>query len=306
MGLVVLLFAMFASIFTVAKVALVHTTPLFLVGSRMSVAGLLLVLYFLLSGRAREVKEARPHLIWFTLLGIFAIYITNALEFWGLQYLSAAKTCFIYSLSPFLAAIFSYFVFGEIPTRKKWLGLVIGFVGFLPIFLGQSESELALDSLGFLSLAELALLGATAASVYGWILMRKLVKEGHSPMLVNGISMFVGGILATIHSSFVDDWSPLPVTNWTVFAWTMVYLIVISSFICYNLYGYLLQRYTATFMAFAGFTTPFFTAFIGWIFLGETVSLEFWGSASIVLIGLGLFYHEELQEHGIHVESGEI
>ncbi|MCV5950917.1 DMT family transporter, partial [Escherichia coli] len=64
----------------------------------------------------------------------------------------------------------------------------------------------------------------------------------------------------------------------------------------YNLYGTLLKRYSATFMSFAGFTTPLFTALFGWLVLGEIVTWPFYVSFCIVLLGLVLFDQEELKQ----------
>ena len=72
-------------------------------------------------------------------------------------------------------------------------------------------------------------------------------------------------------------------------------LIIISNFICYNLYGFLLKRFSATFLSFAGFITPLFSAFFGWFYLGELVPATFYASATVVFAGLFIFYQEELQ-----------
>jgi drug/metabolite transporter (DMT)-like permease len=58
----------------------------------------------------------------------------------------------------------------------------------------------------------------------------------------------------------------------------------------------LLRRFTATFVSFAGFTTPLFTAILGWFFLGETVTMSFYLSTIVVFSGLYLFYQDELQK----------
>jgi drug/metabolite transporter (DMT)-like permease len=230
------------------------------------------------------------------LFAISAVYLTNIFEFWGLQYLTAAKACFIYSLSPFLAALFSYFQFKERITSKKLLGLVIGFIGFVPVLLKQSGAEQLLGGFSFLSWAEIALISATVTSVYGWILLRKLGKdEGMSPLMANGSSMFIGGIFALIHSYFTESWHPVPVSNYLGFFQGVFLMILISNLICYNLYGWLLKRFTATFLSFAGLTTPLFAAFFGWLILKETVSWTFFVSVGIISLGLWFVYAEELR-----------
>jgi len=294
MILVLLLYALFASVFTIAKTGLEYSQPLFFVGVRMAFAGIFLLAYQLLFSKDRI---AWNRLKWskILLLGLCNIYLTNVCEFWGLKYLTSIKTCLIYSLSPFLSALFSYLIFSEKMSFKKWGGLIIGCVGLLPILLQHTVEEESAGQFFIFSWPELAVLSAAVLSVYGWILLRQLVREeGHTPILVNGLSMLFGGFLATMHSSLTENWNPIPVTEILPFVECSLLLIVISNLICYNLYGYLLRRFSATFMSFAGFTTPFFTALFGWIYLGESVSWTFFLATTIQLGGLFLFYQEEL------------
>lgn len=293
---VLLLYAMFASVFTIAKTGLMYSQPFFLVGTRMLFAGILLLIYqcFVQKQSLSFGRKTWQRLI---LLAFFNIYLTNAFEFWGLRYLTSFKTCFIYSLSPFLSALFSYFLFSENLTSKKWMGLLVGILGFMPILLAQTSSEEQTGHLFFFSWAELAVTMAAICSVYGWILLKQLVSEDQlSPLTANGMSMFMGGGLALIHSFAIEDWHPFPVTNYPIFFECTLLLIVISNLICYNLYGTLLKRYTATFMSFAGFTTPLFTALFGWLVLGEIVTWPFYLSFIIVLFGLLLFDQDELKQ----------
>ena len=69
--------------------------------------------------------------------------------------------------------------------------------------------------------------------------------------------------------------------------------VIVSQLITYNLYAALLEKYSATFLTFAGFIMPFFTAILGWLFLSEEVTLTFYISSLIVFIGLCVFYLEE-------------
>lgn len=279
------------------KIALEYTEPLFLVGSRMFVAGLLLGGYFLwrypYQARLREQLD-RSALLKLCALAFFNIYLTNACEVWGLNYLPAAKACLIYSLSPFVAAFFSFLLFKERLSRRKWLGLCVGFIGFFPILLTNTSSEeLTSDFLGF-SWPEFSVCVAAISNVYGWILLRQLVKNHEfSPLFANGISMFLGGSLALAHSYFVENWNPLPVTEYLPFIECSLFLLIISNIICYNLYGHLLKKYTATLMSLAGLTTPLFAAVLAWLYLGESMTFPFYLSLAIISTGLYLFHSEE-------------
>jgi len=293
MALVFLLYALFASVFVVAKFGLEYTSPFFLVGSRMFVAGLLILAYA--AFKSKESIAIKKDWLAFLKLAVFNIYLTNVFEFWGLKYLSAAKTCFIYSLSPFLSALLSYFVFSEKLSRKKWMGLFVGIVGMIPILLAEGRDEIQSGQFFVFSWAELSVVAAVFCSVIGWVQLRVVVTEKkYSPLVANGYSMLMGGVFALIHSYFKETWDPYPVTSWLPFIEASLALIVISNFICYNLYGSLLKRFSATFISFAGFTTPIFTALFGFIFLGEEVALPFVISVAIVFLGLTLFYQEEL------------
>jgi len=293
MFLVILLYALFASVFTISKTGLEYAQPLFFVGSRMLVAGILLLSYQYFFDR-KNFKVEKKHLGKFFSLALFAIYLTNALEFWGLKYLTSFKTCFIYSLSPFASALLSYWMFNDRMSKKKWLGLGIGCIGFLPILINETSTEELTGHFWFFSMAEIAVILAALFSVYGWSLLKQLVNDkGYTSFMANGVSMIMGGAMAILHSYLTESWDPIPVTEIWPFLDCMLLLVVISNLICYNLYGYLLKHFSVTFISFAGFITPLFTALFGWLYLGEVVTWPFYFSAVIVFIGLYLFNQEE-------------
>ena len=76
----------------------------------------------------------------------------------------------------------------------------------------------------------------------------------------------------------------------------MASLIILANFIGYNLYGYLLRHYSATFLSLAGFITPFFTIILGWFFLSEQLTLPFLVSFVLTIFSLYLFYRQELTQ----------
>jgi drug/metabolite transporter (DMT)-like permease len=297
-ALVVLMYAVWSSIFSLGKMALEYSPPIFLTGFRMAFAGILILLYLALVKKA-SFRFDKKQLISIGLLALFSIYLTNILEFWGLKHLTAAKTCFIYSLSPFFAALFSYIHFKEKMNGRKWIGLCIGFIGFFPVLLTQTGSEELFNAVSFLSWPTLAVMGAALFAVYGWVLLRLVVKDSSlSPLMANGTSMLLGGIFAFIHSYFVDNWTPIPVSfeNFGAFFKGNLYMILVSNILCYNLYGFMLKRFTATFLSFVGLLSPIFASLNGWLFLREPLSWTIFLSTGIVSIGLWIVYHAELKQ----------
>lgn len=292
MWLIVLLYALFSSSFAITKVLLRYTSPIFLVGIRMTIAGIFLLTYQYFYAH-KHFRFKRRHMKYYIQLVFFGIYITYILRFWALDYMPSFKGCFLYNISPFLSAFYSYLFFKEKITRKQWLGLIIGFFGMIPMLLTSSTGETKLGEFTYISWPELAILVSVATHSYSWIVMRKLIRDkSYSPMMVNGISMTAGGILAFITSLFWG--SPFPITDVGHFFLLLALIIIISNLICHNLYGYLLKYYTTTFLSFAGFLSPLFGGLYGGIFLKEKIGWEFYLSSFIVFIGLYLFYQDEL------------
>ncbi len=294
MFLIVLLYIICASMFTISKWGLAYTEPIFFVAVRMILAGLLLGAYLLVKewhNPSWNLKNLWRDWGLFAQIVIFHIYLTYICDLCALKNISSIESAFIYNLSPFVSALFSYFWFGEYMTAKKWLGLSMGFASLLP-----ELYHTGMASFFTYSTPRLITLAAVVSSAYGWIVLRALVKKGYSPILVNSIGMFLGGIIALLTSFLTESWKPFPVTEWIPFIQAVILIVVVANIIFYNLYGYLLKSYTATFLSFAGFMCPFFAALLGRLFLGETLSPHLILSFGIVCIGLMLFYHEELKQ----------
>jgi drug/metabolite transporter (DMT)-like permease len=292
------LFALWSCCFPLGKIALFSSTPLFFTATRMLLASFLILAYLFFKKR-NDLKMNLKQSLAIVLLAILSMYLTNALEYYGLKHLSAAKTSFIYSLTPFFAALFSYFHFNEKMNPKKWLGMLIGILGILPIFFLHSSTEDISASFFKISYPELAVIGATIFSVYGWVLLRILVKDNNlSPLATNGYGMLIGGIFALVHSYFFDIWSPIPIVpgSGINFLQGLFIITLLSNVICYNLYGFLLKKYTATFMSFVGLLSPVFTSLSEWIFLKTLPSPLIIISTFVTLFGLWIVYKEELKQ----------
>jgi drug/metabolite transporter (DMT)-like permease len=313
MLLVLLLYFFFGSTFTLGKAVLTYISPILFIGIRMVAAGLLLTGFQYFFQKQHWRFEWRDAGSIFN-LSLFLIFIPFVGEFWALQYVTGAKACLLYNLSPFITALFAYMLLKERLTKRQWLGLIVGFFGFIPILLNHGSTEILTWHIGFLSGSELLLLVAVTSACYGWIIMRHLVvTRSYSPLTVNGISMLIAGVMALISSWLVESaprvllvshppfFSPLAFTLCMIALYTIV-LILIANVVCFNLYGILLRQYSPTFISFAGFTTPIFAAFFDLLFFNERVPGAFYITLSFVFVGLWLFYQDELRNQKLEIK----
>ena len=290
-GVIVLNF-LFAVNLILRKVVLDFAQPIFFQGVRLTGAGVVLLGYLYFYHRPL-LRFKRKDIGLFFQAALFFAYFAYVLSVITLDDLSSARFAFMFNLSPFITAIICYFHLHEKLNRKEIISLIIGFIGFMPlVFVGQQEG---IESASFLSVAGLQLFFSTVAYAYGWIVVSQLVKkENYSPFLVTGIAFFCGG-MATLLTSFIfENWLTVaPVTNILKFTSYIILVIFISEIIASNMYAALLKRYSATFLSFAGFLYPLFSALLGWFFLQEKITYNFFISAIIVGLALYLFQRAE-------------
>lgn len=291
MILIIVLYAILASTFTLAKTVLFYAKPFFIIGFRMTLAGIILLLFQTIINKKRVLPNKKDWLLFFK-VSLFHIYFFFMLEFWALQKMPSSKVTLIYSITPFVAAILSYFLLKERFSKQKMFGIFLGFIGLFPIFfLEQSGSEG--PALFSISLREVALLLSATFGCCAWFDIKKLMDKNYPLLTINGIAMLTGGILALITTYFVDGFSPCPIYDFWPFIFWLMILIFVSNVVFYNMYGWLIKKYSITFVTFVGFLSPIFGALFGWFFLGENISWHYFVSLFIITIALFVFYKSE-------------
>jgi drug/metabolite transporter (DMT)-like permease len=293
---VIILYMVFPLTFSIGKAGMMYAPSTSFIALRMILGGLFMLGVFAVNYTGKWKLDLTDAFLFFQ-AGLFGIYLTYVPEFWALRYLSVAKSALLFVLAPFFTALFSRIHGIETFSNKKILGLAIGMLGFIPIFIFNSGQEASFQSFFSLDLPEIVTIFSVACYAYSWIVIKRLINEKHySGWLINGITMTFGGLAAGVTAFFFDGWytGVSPITVWSSFLW-YIFLITFVGIVCYFLYAHLLENFSATLVSFFGFTEPFFAALYGWIFLGETVSWIFFASLFIISAGLYMFYQEELR-----------
>lgn len=287
MFLVILVYALLACTFIVAKYAVGLADPLFLIGFRMTVAGTILLLYYYRSNRS--VLKSEPSLSWSdsAQVAFFHVYVAFVLEFWALQYLTVSHTTIVYSLTPFITALFSYVLLGERLSVRQVGAVLLGFGG---ITLSSIMSLPEACGNDFMLLATLVLFLAVVSASYAWFIIKKLLDKGHSLNKINGVSMLYGGIASFVTWGCCNIGSfTQPVADWGLFLLSVGMLILLSNIIVYSLYGFLIQRYSLTFITFAGFLCPIFGSILDYFCFKQPLCIYDIIAIVSVTAGLWLF-----------------
>ncbi len=285
MLIIALEYLILAATFTIAKKVLSYSPYLFLLTTRFLVGGIFLVAFM------QYLKKISWRLIWkdrwlFLAAGILHIYIAFLFEFWALQYLTSAKTALMYSISPFIAAGLSRLIYQEQLSAMQWAGICVGTLSLLPIL---SLQVAGFSEFLYFSLPELVLCAAVVSACAAWFVVKKLMVRGHHLVTVNGIAMLIGAGLLFPTMAVMHPQAWREVSSWPSFIGWLAVLIILSQGISYNLYSWLLTRYSITFMTLCGFLCPLFSAGLGAVLLGEPISWHYWASLSGVAGGLVLF-----------------
>lgn len=293
MTFIIVLQALFATSFPMGKYLMNFVSPLFLSGTRMLIAGSILLAYECY--RSTSFNFKRKHFWIFAQIIVLGMYATYALRLYALQVLPIWKVSSFYNLSPFLTALYAYLLFDQKLSTKQWLGLSVGFIGMIPMLISSTPAEASMGEFFYISRYELFLMISVSLHCYSWILIQKLVKyKNYQTSIVNGICMASGGFISLLNSVAIEG-AP-HISDPSAFFKGLFVMIFISNILCHNLYAGLLKKYSATFMSFTSFLGPIFASLYSWAFFQEKISWHFYVSIMIVLTGLYIFYQDELKQ----------
>jgi len=270
---ILLLWSNFALVFVLGKYIVAHFHFLDFVAMRMLIAGPLLVLWDgINNGRRKSLtNNLSLDILLFVAVAVLLMLIPFVLEYWSQQYLTAAKVALLHSFSPSITAALSLLLLKDHLNLNKILGLFISFIG-INIAFSRDLSDFANWSF---SVYELATLLAVICSCLGWVFVDKLLSNGYSSRFINGVTMSLGGI-GTLIIKYFGYQNALDLGYLKIippFAWGVFFtILILSNFIGYPLYGWLLTSYSPTLVSLSGFLCPILTALFGYILLGEGVS----------------------------------
>ena len=248
------------SSFVVAKFGLRTIGPITLAGLRYFLAFLLLSPFLLVRLR-RNGWPDRGTLRQLALLGIAAYLIGNGALFIALQFVPATLVSFMMSLGPIFILIGSLLWLKETPTRLQVTGLLVSLGGmalfFLPGLQAGAVRGLVILAVGTLAFAAFGLMG------------RAMARERRVDSLtLTAVPLAIGGGALLIVGWAVEGLPNVTLEGAGIVGW----LALVNTAIAYLIYNHALQRLTALQMNLILNLSPFVTACLAYLLLGERLT----------------------------------
>jgi drug/metabolite transporter (DMT)-like permease len=297
MFLVLILYLAFAISFFVGKLSVGIIDPILVIAIRMLIAGSVLLLFCLIK------KIKLPDIKVICILSIWHIAFPYCLEFMAFEYASASSVAFIYNLTPLITGIIERILYHKKLSSRQWVAIFIGFMAATLAAVGEIKTQcqnitdaISLITSGLacfkkVGYGEILVLLSVVSSAWSWVYINKLTKNGYSVTSLNATAMFGGGIFALvplINSTTSEIAKQLNFQSWAI----IISLLVMGNLVGYNLYGSLLQKYSATFLALCGSMTPLMVCLLEWLFLGQKPSINLLLASFVMAIAIKMFLYK--------------
>lgn len=252
--------------------------PLFMAACRHTIAGFILLTYFLLKGyKLPEWKSMKSYGI----NGILMLAGGNGIISWGMQYVGSGLTALICALTPVYIVLINK-ILGDKEKLHPFaiLGFVICIAG--QFFLFKDKIKLFENELYFWGI--MAVLLSNFLWALGTVYSKNHKTDAH-PLFASAMQMIPGGFLLFIVSFLrgeIHDLHPAPEA-----IYALAYLIVFGSIIAYGSYMYILKQLPATIVSTYAYINTIVAILLGYIVLHE--ALDYTTVISVILTLIGVF-----------------
>ena len=267
--------ALWGAAFLFMRIGAAEFGPIALAAVRVVGAALLLMPLLAWRGQMRELRRHwRP---------IFVVGLTNSalpFVFFGYAALSinAGLSAIFNAASPLFVAVIAWIWLKDRLTPVRTLGLAVGFAGVL--WLAWDKASFKPGGSGWAVVACIA-----ASACYGFAAnFTKRRLTGVSSMAVAAGSQLSAALVLLLPAALLWPATPLPASAWAMAA----VLAFACTGLAYLMYFRLISNVGPANAITVTFMVPMFALLWGWLFLGETLSLQMAAGCLVILLGTGL------------------
>lgn len=261
-------------------------------GFRFILAGLLLFLFIIITKGPKALLVTKKQIRNAMFIGFILIGLSSPLLGVAAQQISSGLIALLVAMTPIFIAILR-FIFGDIPSIKTILGIVIGFTGVIVVLVIPTVSN---------NLFIIICLISNIVWAIGSFWAQK-IELPKSPLTTAAIETLFGGMCAVLIGALRGErtssfFSASESETWIAF----IYISVMGA-IAYSAYAFLLVNTPISLVATHAFVNPVVAIFLGNLLRNEKISLSIILSCVIVVVGIALVVLGEKKKELINPET---
>lgn len=254
--------------------------PLLFSGIRQTIAGLLIFLFLILSGKYTKISKRDFNRQ--AIQGVLMITLGNGLVGWSERYIPSGLAALIVSVMPVYVVAINYFSgFDTKPLNKNIiLGLILGCAGIGLIFRDNVQDLGNPDYFKGILVTFTACLFWASGSVYA-----KYNPTDTTALTNSAIQLSSGGLILLIGGLLFDNIHEIDtVSAESIYA--LIYLIIFGSLLTYICFLYALENLPVGLASIYAYINPIIALLLGTLILDETITWITGLALATTLIGV--------------------
>ena len=261
-------------------------------GFRFMTAGMLISLFVIITKGPRALKINKKQVINAMFIGFILIGLASPLLGVSAQHISSGLIALLVAMTPIFIAILR-FIFGDIPSLKTILGIVVGFGGVIIVLVIPTvENNLFII---------ICLISNVIWAIGSFWSQRIELPE--SPLTTAAIQTFFGGICAILIGIFRGEDTSTFFNASESETWIAFLYISVMGAIAYSAYAFLLVNTPISLVATHAFVNPIVALFLGNLLRNEKISTSIIVSGTVVVCGIALVVLGEKRKELISPEN---
>lgn len=261
-------------------------------GFRFMTAGMLIILFVIITKGPRALKINKKQVINAMFIGFILIGLASPLLGVSAQHISSGLIALLVAMTPIFIAILR-FIFGDIPSLKTILGIVVGFGGVIIVLVIPTvENNLFII---------ICLISNVIMAIGSFWSQRIELPE--SPLTTAAIQTFFGGICAILIGIFRGEDTSTFFNASESETWIAFLYISVMGAIAYSAYAFLLVNTPISLVATHAFVNPIVALFLGNLLRNEKISTSIIVSGTVVVCGIALVVLGEKRKELISPEN---
>ena len=261
-------------------------------GFRFMTAGMLIILFVIITKGPRALKINKKQVINAMLIGFILIGLASPLLGVSAQHISSGLIALLVAMTPIFIAILR-FIFGDIPSLKTIIGIVVGFGGVIIVLVIPTvENNLFII---------ICLISNVIWAIGSFWSQRIELPE--SPLTTAAIQTFFGGMCAILIGIFRGEDTSTFFNASESETWIAFLYISVMGAIAYSAYAFLLVNTPISLVATHAFVNPIVALFLGNLLRNEKISTSIIVSGIVVVCGIALVVMGEKKKELISPEN---